>query len=115
MSCKEHDCKESHCVSSRYVLSHYSKCKEKECPVCGPVREAIRRNYEKSSTKVCRVPNRVLYAFSGSPPLHPASLNCIRNDENKKKHSCEYSTNFDSFNMHNYYKRKEFHSVHVGF
>eukprot|EP01038_Epipyxis_sp_PR26KG_P004228 gene4228-6004_t len=48
MSCKDQDCKVAHCVSSRYVLSHYSKCKEQSCPVCGPVREAIKRNYEKS-------------------------------------------------------------------
>lgn len=48
MSCKDQECKIPHCVSSRYVLSHYSKCKEATCPVCGPVREAIKRNYLKS-------------------------------------------------------------------
>jgi E1A/CREB-binding protein len=48
MSCKDQECKIPHCVSSRYVLSHYSKCKEPTCPVCGPVREAIKRNYLKS-------------------------------------------------------------------
>eukprot|EP00595_Chromulina_sp_UTEXLB2642_P000207 CAMPEP_0196761116 /NCGR_PEP_ID=MMETSP1095-20130614/243_1 /TAXON_ID=96789 ORGANISM="Chromulina nebulosa, Strain UTEXLB2642" /NCGR_SAMPLE_ID=MMETSP1095 /ASSEMBLY_ACC=CAM_ASM_000446 /LENGTH=1717 /DNA_ID=CAMNT_0042110239 /DNA_START=347 /DNA_END=5501 /DNA_ORIENTATION=- len=48
MSCKDQECKVPHCVSSRYVLSHYSKCKDQQCPVCGPVREAIRRNYERS-------------------------------------------------------------------
>ncbi|CAM9147228.1 unnamed protein product, partial [Ectocarpus fasciculatus] len=48
MTCRDQDCKTSHCVSSRYVLSHYSKCKDAACPVCGPVREAIRRNQEKS-------------------------------------------------------------------
>eukprot|EP00598_Pedospumella_elongata_P008379 CAMPEP_0185012788 /NCGR_PEP_ID=MMETSP1098-20130426/98477_1 /TAXON_ID=89044 /ORGANISM="Spumella elongata, Strain CCAP 955/1" /LENGTH=2117 /DNA_ID=CAMNT_0027541853 /DNA_START=291 /DNA_END=6644 /DNA_ORIENTATION=+ len=48
MSCKDQECKVPHCVSSRYVLSHYSKCKEPTCPVCGPVREAIKRNYERS-------------------------------------------------------------------
>ena len=50
MSCKDQECKVAHCVSSRYVLSHYSKCKDQNCPVCGPVREAIRRNYERSHT-----------------------------------------------------------------
>lgn len=50
MSCKDQECKVAHCVSSRYVLSHYSKCKDSNCPVCGPVREAIRRNYERSHT-----------------------------------------------------------------
>lgn len=48
MTCRDQECKTSHCVSSRYVLSHYSKCKDSGCPVCGPVREAIRRNQEKS-------------------------------------------------------------------
>jgi E1A/CREB-binding protein len=48
MSCKDQECKMSHCVSSRYVLSHYSKCKDQNCPVCGPVRKAIKDNYEKS-------------------------------------------------------------------
>lgn len=48
MGCRDQDCKTAHCVSSRYVLSHYSKCKDPACPVCGPVREAIIRNHEKS-------------------------------------------------------------------
>lgn len=52
MSCKDQECKMPHCVSSRYVLSHYSKCKEPSCPVCGPVREAIRKNYESSKNVV---------------------------------------------------------------
>lgn len=52
MSCKDQECKVPHCVSSRYVLSHYSKCKEPTCPVCGPVREAIKRNYERSRNVV---------------------------------------------------------------
>ena len=38
---------------------------------------ADQNNENKNSTKVCSVPNRVLYAFSGSPPLHPASLNYL--------------------------------------
>lgn len=48
MSCKDQECKTPHCVSSRYVLSHYSKCRDRNCPVCGPVREAIRRNYDRN-------------------------------------------------------------------
>jgi E1A/CREB-binding protein len=61
MSCKDQDCKVAHCVSSRYVLSHYSKCKEPTCPVCGPVREAIKRNYERSRdvVKMARNPNTI--------------------------------------------------------
>lgn len=57
MSCKDQECKVPHCVSSRYVLSHYSKCKEPTCPVCGPVREAIKRNYERSRDVVKMVRN----------------------------------------------------------
>ena len=48
MSCKDQHCSTSHCVSSRYVLSHYSKCREEKCPVCAPVKDAIRRKYEQS-------------------------------------------------------------------
>lgn len=57
MSCKDQDCKVPHCVSSRYVLSHYSKCKEPQCPVCGPVRDAIKKNYERSKEVVGIVTN----------------------------------------------------------
>lgn len=57
MSCKDQDCKVPHCVSSRYVLSHYSKCKEPQCPVCGPVRDAIKKNYERSKEVVGIVAN----------------------------------------------------------
>ena len=42
--CKDQVCSTSHCVSSRYVLSHYSKCRESECPLCKPVRDAIKRS-----------------------------------------------------------------------
>lgn len=52
VSCKDQECKTKHCVSSRYVLSHYSKCRDANCPVCAPVREAIRRNFEKSKQVV---------------------------------------------------------------
>lgn len=57
MSCKKQDCTIPHCVSSRYVLSHYSKCRDTNCHVCGPVREAIRRNYEKSQHVVTMAKN----------------------------------------------------------
>ena len=52
MSCKDQNCATPHCVSSRYVLSHYSKCKEETCPVCGPVKAAIQRNYQRSQQAV---------------------------------------------------------------
>ncbi|KAL7524412.1 hypothetical protein ACHAWF_000938 [Thalassiosira exigua] len=45
--CKNQKCLVPHCVSSRYLLSHYHGCKDVRCPVCGPVREAIRRSHEK--------------------------------------------------------------------
>eukprot|EP01036_Dinobryon_divergens_P035660 gene35660-46255_t len=48
MTCKIQDCKTPHCVSSRYILSHYSKCQEVNCLMCGPVRDAIKKNYPKS-------------------------------------------------------------------
>jgi len=64
MGCKDQECKVAHCVSSRYVLSHYSKCKDQACPVCGPVREAIRRNYERSST-VINIGKRTLQQAEG--------------------------------------------------
>jgi E1A/CREB-binding protein len=51
--CKEKECEFAHCISSRYVLKHYSSCKDRQlCPVCGPVREIIKRNYEHSKTVV---------------------------------------------------------------
>ena len=45
--CKNQKCQVPHCVSSRCVLSHYHRCKDVQCPVCGPVREAIHRSFEK--------------------------------------------------------------------
>ena len=69
MTCKNQDCKTAHCVSSRYVLSHYSKCKEYNCPVCGPVRDAIKRNYIKSQNILDSIkgPN----VANGMPPNMP--------------------------------------------
>ena len=52
MTCKNQDCKTPHCVQSRYLLYHYSACKELNCPVCSPVRDAIKRNYLKSQAVV---------------------------------------------------------------
>lgn len=48
MQCKDQDCKVAHCISSRYVLAHYSRCKEPTCPVCGPVRDAIRKQHQRN-------------------------------------------------------------------
>jgi len=42
--CKDNQCKVAHCFSSRAILSHYRKCREANCPACGPVRETVRRN-----------------------------------------------------------------------
>ena len=65
-----------HCVSSRYVLSHYSKCKDHVCPVCGPVREAIRRNFERSKEVV---------------KLSSSSTNVPRPSENSNMQGFTYS------------------------
>ena len=70
MSCKDQECKVPHCVSSRYVLSHYSKCKETQCPVCGPVREAIRRNYDRS---------RHVLNLSKSFPIQGGAVSTVAN------------------------------------
>jgi E1A/CREB-binding protein len=56
MGCKDQECSVPHCVSSRYVLSHYSKCKEPNCPVCGPVRDAIKKNSEKNHSIASGLP-----------------------------------------------------------
>uniref|UniRef100_A0A6V0BSR0 histone acetyltransferase n=1 Tax=Pseudo-nitzschia australis TaxID=44445 RepID=A0A6V0BSR0_9STRA len=45
--CKDQYCNVAHCLSSRYVLSHYRRCKNEECPACGPVRETIRKTHDR--------------------------------------------------------------------
>jgi hypothetical protein len=45
--CKNQKCLVPHCVSSRHVLSHNYRCKDVGCTVCGPLREAIHRSYER--------------------------------------------------------------------
>jgi hypothetical protein len=48
MDCGEGlDCKVLQCSTTKHILSHYSHCKFSSCPVCGPVREAIKRNYAR--------------------------------------------------------------------
>ena len=41
--CKNPECTVQHCMSSRYVLSHYRRCRDSRCPVCGPVRDMIKK------------------------------------------------------------------------
>lgn len=45
--CKDQRCAMQHCLSSRYVLSHYRRCKDPHCPVCGPVRDTIRKSSQR--------------------------------------------------------------------
>ena len=47
--CKNRQCKVQHCMSSRYVLGHYRRCKDAQCPACGPVRITIRQIQEKEN------------------------------------------------------------------
>ena len=75
MSCKNHKCNVAHCVSSRYVLSHYSKCKDVQCPVCGPVREAIKRNYDMRSQQIRDVNNRSNGYMNGHDPARARRRN----------------------------------------
>ena len=46
--CAENNCRASHCFSSRSILSHYRNCKDPRCPVCGPVRETVKRSQVKA-------------------------------------------------------------------
>lgn len=71
MNCKEQDCKIPHCVSSRYVLSHYSKCREPTCPVCGPVRDAIRKNVNRNQ-QILNMSNGQIVATPGSNDIIPS-------------------------------------------
>lgn len=92
MSCKDQECKVAHCVSSRYVLSHYSKCKEQTCPVCAPVREAIKRNYERSKDVVNAARNGSIpkddYQLQGMMEQGgPAAKKARRGDSGKKADS----------------------------
>ena len=48
--CRDNSCRVSHCFSSRAILSHYRKCKDPSCPICGPVRETVRRSRQSGST-----------------------------------------------------------------
>ena len=48
-ACKDQQCKVNHCLSSRYVLSHFRRCKDSRCPVCGPVRDTIKKQQENQN------------------------------------------------------------------
>jgi E1A/CREB-binding protein len=87
MSCKDQECKVAHCVSSRYVLSHYSKCKEANCPVCGPVRDAIRKNYDKS---------RQILSLSNSGSSHHSSNGLAADDRTGNEPPIKKSRSKDS-------------------
>mmetsp|Transcript_27694 Transcript_27694/g.46512 ORF Transcript_27694/g.46512 Transcript_27694/m.46512 type:complete len:214 (+) Transcript_27694:49-690(+) len=89
MSCKDQECKVPHCVSSRYVLSHYSKCNEPTCPVCGPVREAIKRNYKLNERQERREgPKRRERNRSGVVKHHMRLLTHSASCENCESKNC---------------------------
>ena len=75
-TCKANPCPVKHCVSSRYVLSHYHRCK-RQCEVCTPVRDAIKRNNEKvrvprvvlSAVGRCQVPSQQRHSLYGTHNL----------------------------------------------
>jgi E1A/CREB-binding protein len=48
--CRDNSCRVAHCFSSRAILSHYRKCREPSCPICGPVRETVRRSRASGSS-----------------------------------------------------------------
>ncbi len=58
ISCKDLDCTFNHCISSRYVLYHYSKCIDTSCPICQPVRTAIKKSFQKSRNSNTTISNR---------------------------------------------------------
>jgi hypothetical protein len=45
--CRDQNCTVQHCLSSKCILSHYRRCTDVRCPVCGPVREAIRKSLRR--------------------------------------------------------------------
>lgn len=47
-TCADPCCPVDQCASSRQLLSHYASCDKIRCPICGPVRDAIRRRYQRS-------------------------------------------------------------------
>ena len=55
--CQDNSCRVPHCFSSRAILSHYRKCRDSQCPACGPVRETVRKA-AKISTNSTRSDHR---------------------------------------------------------
>jgi len=50
--CRNPGCETPQCVSTRDILTHYQRCCEtnERCVICGPVRAAIRRHFERASS-----------------------------------------------------------------
>ena len=55
-SCTDTHCTVAHCFSSRSILSHYRKCTDTRCPVCGPVKESVRKGSAIPKDPVSRPP-----------------------------------------------------------
>lgn len=67
--CKNQQCSVQHCLSSRYVLSHYRRCKDANCPACGPVRDTIRKSHEREKSRAQGsrpAPERLDQSMNGS-------------------------------------------------
>jgi len=56
--CRDNSCRVAHCFSSRAILSHYRKCKDAACPICGPVRETVRRSRATGSNPTQMAPQQ---------------------------------------------------------
>jgi len=83
--CKDNNCRVPHCFSSRAILSHYRKCKDVNCPACGPVRDTVRKAQTKSSSRrsinnqatpqqVGMGLNSMSNTFGGMPNMNPNSM-----------------------------------------
>jgi hypothetical protein len=78
--CKDNNCRVPHCFSSRAILSHYRKCKDPQCPACGPVRDTVRKTNSQmpssgSSDHTVRTRNgeqSLRMSFSSSSSQHQA-------------------------------------------
>lgn len=44
MQCTNPHCQHSRCLDSRELLRHYQSCQQDTCPICGPVKEFVKKN-----------------------------------------------------------------------
>ena len=48
MACINPSCKHPRCVHSRELLRHYQSCQQDNCPICGPVKEFVKKNSQQT-------------------------------------------------------------------